>query len=109
MTGRTATRFAACHPRTLCERRLQFTSYRRIRLLFCGEDCGSRNGRLFNKRFGTYKFLPLYALRPQRGSPNALGRTEPAEVTVVSAGVSRGHFRVTSRGILRTTSVNSQK
>jgi hypothetical protein len=63
-------------------------SYRRIRLRFCAEDCRSRDSRLFNKRFGTYKFLPLYALRPQRGSPNAPRRTEPAEVTVVSAGVA---------------------
>ncbi len=109
MTGRTATPFAACRPRTLRERRLHFTSYRRIRLLFCAEDCGSRNGRLFNKRFGTYKFLPLYALRPQRGLPNAPRRTEPVEVTVVSAAVSPARFRVTSPGILRTTSVNGQK
>ena len=105
MTGRTAIRFAAYRLRTLRERRLHFTSYRPIRLLFCAEDCGSRNGRLFNKRFGAYKFLPLYALRPQRGSPNAPRRTEPAEVTVVSP----AHFRVTSPGILRTTSVNGQK
>src|SRR5262245_35425774 len=105
MTGRTATRFAACRPRTLRETRLHFTSYRHIQLLFCAEDCGSRDDRLFNKRFGTYKFLPLDALRPQRGSPNAPRRTEPADVTVVWP----AHFRVTSPGILRITSVNGQK
>ena len=103
--ARIVIRFEVFRPRTLRERRLHITSYRRIRLRFCVEDCGSRNGRLFNKGFGRAESAEVTGVSPapwkNSSFRNRLG-------CLYSTATSET-FRVTTPVILRITSVNGQK